>query len=393
MTMFKRLRITGLVSMAALAVGIAGAVGGCGRAVGLADDGGAFDSGVPDSGVPDGCGNGTVEAGEECDDGNSVSHDGCSAVCGMEAPRWTELQPGTSPPAVANRALAHDPALGTVFFGGAHRDPNGAVIYHDETWAFDGVSWSGVAGSVPPARASHGMVFDAARGELVLFGGMNSDVSPYTFSDTWVLDGSGWLRVMGVPQPPARSWFGMAFDAARDVVVLFGGYSPDRAVGGDTWEWDGTAWLDTTPATSPPTRLGLSLAYDAARGRMVLFGGRDPGEGLLGDTWEYDGTSWVETTPGASPEARHSHALVYDAARARVVLFGGCAENGSLGCARWLADTWEYDGASWVETSPATSPPARRSHGLAWTGSRSLLQGGEGDGSNYLNDTWTYRWE
>jgi MYXO-CTERM domain-containing protein len=34
------------------------------------------------------CGNGTVEAGEECDDNNTTSGDGCSAVC------QTELPPG-----------------------------------------------------------------------------------------------------------------------------------------------------------------------------------------------------------------------------------------------------------------------------------------------------------
>jgi cysteine-rich repeat protein len=30
------------------------------------------------------CGNGTVEAGEGCDDGNTVAHDGCSASCEVE---------------------------------------------------------------------------------------------------------------------------------------------------------------------------------------------------------------------------------------------------------------------------------------------------------------------
>lgn len=123
--LFNRLGNTVLVILAGLAIGFAGVASGCTRAAGLADDGGggsdggAFDGGVPDSDVPDGCGNGTVEAGEECDDGNSGSHDGCSVACVVETPRWTELQPGVSPPAMANRALAHDPSLGMVFLGGA----------------------------------------------------------------------------------------------------------------------------------------------------------------------------------------------------------------------------------------------------------------------------------
>ncbi len=35
------------------------------------------------------CGNGTVEAGEECDDGNTVDGDGCSANCTIEVPPLT----------------------------------------------------------------------------------------------------------------------------------------------------------------------------------------------------------------------------------------------------------------------------------------------------------------
>ncbi|MBK7193667.1 MAG: DUF4215 domain-containing protein [Myxococcales bacterium] len=35
---------------------------------------------------PPDCGNGTVDAGEQCDDGNTSGGDGCSAVCQTEAP-------------------------------------------------------------------------------------------------------------------------------------------------------------------------------------------------------------------------------------------------------------------------------------------------------------------
>src|SRR5664279_3119569 len=34
--------------------------------------------------IPAGCGNGTLDSGEECDDGNNVSGDGCSMTCRQE---------------------------------------------------------------------------------------------------------------------------------------------------------------------------------------------------------------------------------------------------------------------------------------------------------------------
>jgi cysteine-rich repeat protein len=51
------------------------------------------------------CGNGIVEAGEECDDGNTVSDDGCSATCTLELP------PGCSlvDPATYYAAFGSDP--------------------------------------------------------------------------------------------------------------------------------------------------------------------------------------------------------------------------------------------------------------------------------------------
>ena len=45
----------------------------------------------------------------------------------------------------------------------------------------------------------------------------------------------------------ALSAHAMAYDVARGVTVLFGGYVlPPDAIG-DTWEWDGTSWTRTHP--------------------------------------------------------------------------------------------------------------------------------------------------
>ena len=65
----------------------------------------------------------------------------------------------------------------------------------------------------------------------------------------------------------------MVFDAARHDIVLFGGESDvPPFVLGDTWTWDGNAWKQEHPAKSPSPRAGAAIAYDATRRQVVLFG-------------------------------------------------------------------------------------------------------------------------
>jgi hypothetical protein len=93
----------------------------------------------------------------------------------------------------------------------------------------------------------------------------------------------------------------------------------------------------------------------------VLFGGTDAQGGLLADTWEWDGTSWNERIPTSSPAARTDHAMAYDPRRQRVVVFGGRALGGRQD------DAWEWDGdaGTWLELAPATQPSKRSGMDLA----------------------------
>jgi hypothetical protein len=103
----------------------------------------------------------------------------------------------------------------------------------------------------------------------------------------------------------------------------------------------------------------------------------------LGDTWEWDGVNWVQRSPATVPPARHAHAMAYDSARGVTVLFGGY--DGSA----YRNDTWEWDGVNWVQRSPATVPPARVIHAMAYDSARgvTVLFGGH---PVYLDDTWEW---
>lgn len=98
----------------------------------------------------------------------------------------------------------------------------------------------------------------------------------------------------GRATPPDLSFPTMAFDAARQQIVLFGGYSPQGGELNDTWTWDGRNWTRQHPAKSPLSRSGAAMAYDAGRRQAVLFGGeRDASSSYMGDTWTWDGRNWT----------------------------------------------------------------------------------------------------
>lgn len=69
--------------------------GGAGGLGGAGGQGGAAGQGGQGGGPEAVCGNGALEAGETCDDGNADQNDGCSPLCTLETP---EDCPGTSVP-------------------------------------------------------------------------------------------------------------------------------------------------------------------------------------------------------------------------------------------------------------------------------------------------------
>ena len=129
----------------------------------------------------------------------------------------------------------------------------------------------------------------------------------------------------------------MAYDAATGNIVLFGGYT--RRPLDDTWTWDGSTWTKQAPAPSPSARYATSMAYDAATGNIVLFGGGrqaalsvTPGPGMA--------RPGPSRRPRPSPPARTFASMAYDAATGNIVLFGGLHD--VAGHLRQLADTWTW---------------------------------------------------
>src|SRR6185312_10445102 len=162
-----------------------------------------------------------------------------------------------------------------------------------------------------------------------------------------ILDGAFAAPTPDVPAP--REYHAMSFDRGRGRMVLHGGvdfvntpvvvgnirFNGITTVSDETWERNANGTWQVVTQNGPPTRYHHAMAYDEARGVTVLFGGfvcqssaacvrQNPGnEQIYGDTWEWDGTSWTQKLPLVSPDARYDHTMTYDPVRRRVVLFAG----------------------------------------------------------------------
>jgi hypothetical protein len=59
-------------------------------------------------------------------------------------------------------------------------------------------------------------------------------------------------------------------------------------------------WLWTQKEDiGPSPRYGHAMAYEAARQRVVLFGGSGGSSALLNDTWGWDGVAWTQVADWA----------------------------------------------------------------------------------------------
>src|ERR1044071_1482834 len=309
------------------------------------------------------CGNGVTDAREACDDHNRQSHDGCSSQCTLETFGWTASEIGT--PAAGPAVMGYDP-------------PHGVVVLVDaehRTWTWNG-SWqrrhSPMIPRASPDQAA--MFYYRLTQRLTLLGDLSA--SRY---DAAVWDGAGWGAGDGGGGPPLSS-YGVAYDAAREFPVVLG-----RSVAtGEEQTWElGASWRrvltarlerNGVPAAPSP---GHAMTYDPRRGVVVLY----RADGL----WIYNGTDWSLQLGSAGPSS-DDLLIAYDTVRDRIVLYGAFGS----GAAR-VAQTWAWDGAQWQRKPDG--PPARTQPAMTYDLLRGkvLLFGGLDAATGApLDDTWAW---
>jgi len=308
---------------------------------------------------------------------------------------WTNVSSAVAPPARAEPSLAYDASDGyAVLFGGVVWTPNG-TLYKSDTWTFSAGLWTRVNRAVhPSARAGASMAYDVNDSYVLLFGGRNR--SGY-LNDTWRFHADGWTEFASRVAPSARQFGDLVDDPAGGQVMLFGGFDGTARFWGfltDTWLFKKGAWKEDFTTTVPPqARDDSGVAFDAGRGYVLLFGGRtwnlgsSPG-GFLGDDWYFVRSAWGET-PFVAPGARQGAAMVYDARDGYLLLFGGYY---GPAAAVTFGDTWTFRDNAWTESFLAVHPSNRTQASMAYDPKDGyvVLFGGIGPNGGYLNDTWTY---
>jgi hypothetical protein len=312
----------------------------------------------------------------------------------LPPPTATESAPANSPSMEAGQwtyIFYHDGLQQVVLVNGG---PERGKAADDplELWSWDGTHWSLIIADPdgPAWRNWSAVAYDTTRDVLVVHGGLQAGRN---FDETWEWDGETWTQFTGT-RPGSREGALMAYDSARAKTVLFGGSTPDMQIHGDTWEWDGQQWAQVSE-TGPAPRFPGGMVYDPARQRVLLYSGHfadTSGEFMqFDDLWAWDGNTWKElTVDGLTPGHRTHAGFVYDSETERVILVGS-------GSDIFLPDVWAWDGTTWEEI-PTSNTPARSGNNVAYDPARDrfvLFGGVDRPGGVALDDTWEWdrvRW-
>jgi hypothetical protein len=280
---------------------------------------------------------------------------------------WTRLDPATKPLPRRAHSMAWDEARGElVMFGGTA----GQDVFFDETWIWDGVNWRDAQPvDRPSPRSASQMAYDPIRQRVVLFGGYYNTGATNEgndFDDTWEWDGTNWSEVTGSPAtPPARLAGAMVWSAARGEVLMFGGRdcsATARPCGpslfyDDAWSWDGARWeLLALTGEAPPPVDDHAMVEDPDRGQIMVLGGGGAAPDSFVNTWlEVAPGEWRDVTPtGDQPAPRFFGSATFDEGERRTVFVGGTSDPSFFD---WSPEAWSWDGWNWTlgESLPAPS--------------------------------------
>ncbi len=211
-------------------------------------------------------------------------------------------------------ALAMDPVRDDlVVFGGS----DGASQWNGETWLYDRTTsaWRLATASGPPARVSAAAHWDPLGQRVLLFGGY-TQAGGWT-DETWSWDGRSWSRLQPLHSPPPMSRPGMTTDASSGRVLLAGRSTRSNRL--EVWDWNGTDWTaQNAPHTGSEV---LSFGSHPDLDTEVLV--------LDAEQWVRDGSGvWSQPFIDPLPPFLFSMQLAWEPATRNLLLRGHQEEAG-----------------------------------------------------------------
>ena len=162
-----------------------------------------------------------------------------------------------------------------VLFGGG----DGTQTFND-TWTFDGLAWTQRATlTAPSPRWGAQIEHDTLCGRAVLHGGADAAFAA-NYGDSWAWDGTSWTQLAGT-SPQGRHGAASAFDAQKGQTVLWGGRDANGFYA-DTWQLGSPCSRTMSVVTAPQVGSTAAFRFDypgAAAGHFYfhLLAGHQPG--------------------------------------------------------------------------------------------------------------------
>ncbi|MFN6146384.1 MAG: lectin-like protein [Planctomycetota bacterium] len=339
---------------------------------------------------------------------------------------WLQRSPSASPPARWGHALAWDGNRGGVVAFGGTSQPYASSSVRNDTWQYDGVTWTPVASAItPPARMriEYSMDFDESRQSVLLFGGRAGDVAPQDFpmSDTWELTASGWRPVLSfVPSPvnghryaltPPMSW-----PQAEALAVTYGGHlATVRNAAEHSWLWSTFGGQNSSPWIGLNDR-AVEGQWVWSSGELESYRNWSPAEPNGGNNedcahmWFTQAGFWNDTNelgffpgiielpggptapftatalPTSAPPPPLAATALAPLPTGGAVLFGGATAGGPQ------PFTYTLGNGAFTPQFPFPQPAFRSEHALVLDPARgnNVLFGGRNPLGAALNDTWTW---
>jgi hypothetical protein len=121
------------------------------------------------------------------------------------------------------------------------------------------------------------MTYDRIGKKMMLHGGIDGETA--LTNDTWAWDGVTWTKLTPATKP---AYGELLYSELRQRVLLV---AADPAKDPGVWEWTGTDWTQRAVVLAPTTTGAGITTYDNRRGRVVRFG--DELDNPNPPTWSY----------------------------------------------------------------------------------------------------------